>query len=458
VTRAEARGASPDAPAPRRDGRGFWRAFGDPSLDAVVEAALGANLQVRGAWARVAQARAIGGQARSALWPQINLQADVSRRRSVLVLPNFTDPAGAAIVRAVESDTFALSAPVSFEVDAFARTIAQGRAADRDELALRDDVDAVAVTIAASAAEAWLSVVHQRALRRLLAEQLETSDSYRELVELRFREGLGAALDVFNQRAQVEGVRAQLAATIAQEEVAERQLAALLGRADARGLVPPDRVALPAAPDLPPPGIPAELLDRRPDLRAARRRVEAADERVAAAFADRFPRLVLTASAGWSSNEIETLFDRFVYSLGGSLQFPLWDGDRRRLLVAQNRALVWERTEQLAQAWVTALHEVGGALVQERQQREQIAALRARASAARSALDEARQRFAAGLLPDYLNVLSALNAAQQSDQAVLAAERQLLSFQIQLSRALGGDLPVLPQPSERQPAPAEPEE
>ena len=430
-------------------GAGWWRAFGDESLDATIEAALASNFQVRAAWARVQQAEAIGDQARSALWPQITAQADVSRRRTTLVLPNFIDPGGPETVQALDTDTVALSLPVTYEVDLLGRSIAQGRSADRDEQALRDDVDAAAITISASAAEAWLTVIYQRALRRLLAEQLQTSESYRELVELRFREGLGAALDVFNQRAQVEGVRAQLAGSIAQEEVAERQLAVLVGRASAVGLVPPDRVTLPAAPPLPSLGVPAQLLGRRPDLRAARRRVEAADERVAAAFADRFPRILLSGSAGWSSNEIASLFDRFVYSVGASLQFPVWDGDRRRAAVAQNRAVVWERTELLAQSWVTALHEVGSALSQERQQRAQIEALRARAVAARAALEEARQRFAAGLLPDYLNVLAALNGAQQADQAILAADRQLLSYRIQLFRALGGDLPELSTPSPR---------
>ncbi|MBI2896146.1 MAG: TolC family protein [Deltaproteobacteria bacterium] len=434
--RAAEPGGAP--PAARRDA--WWRTFGEPALSAAVEAALGSNLQVRAAWARVAQAEALGTQARSGLWPQITAQADASRRRSILVLPSFTDPDGPETVRALESDTFSLSLPVSYEVDVFGRTIAQGRGADADEAALRDEVEAVAITVAASTVEAYLTAVYQRALRTLLDDQLQTSETYRELVELRFREGLGAALDAYNQRAQVEGVRAQLAQSVAQEAVALRQLALLVGQASPDGLVPDGATTLPEVGPLPDLGVPARLLERRPDVRAARRRVEAADERVAAAFADRFPRVLLSGSAGLSSNEIDTLFDRFVYTVGGSLQFPAWDGDRRRAAVSQNRAIVWERTEQLAQTWLTAIHEVQSALVQEQQQRRQLVALRDRVVSTRAALEEARQRYAAGLLPDYLNVLQALNAAQQAEQQVLAGSRQLLSYRTQLFRALGGDL------------------
>jgi NodT family efflux transporter outer membrane factor (OMF) lipoprotein len=437
---AEANGT----PTPDR----WWTAFGDPALTEAVEEAVVENFQVRAAWARVRQADTLGAQADSQRWPQLTAQIEAGRRRIVLVLPD--------AAREIENNTFSLSLPVSYEIDVLGRVDAQVQAAGYDFVAARDDVEALAMTVAANVVEAWISVIYQRALRRLLEQQLAASEVYRELLELRFAEGLGTALDVFQQRAQVEGLHAQIALTFAQESVAEQQLAVLLGRLPGAPIVPPDRVALPEVPASPGRGVPADLLVRRPDVRAARRRVEAADQRVAAAIADRFPRLTLTGSLGLSSPDLGTLFQSFVYSIVGSVLGPIFDGERREAIVQQHHAIVWERTEQLAQILVTAALEVESALVQERQQREHLAALEARVEASRNALAEARDRFAAGILPEYLNVLTALTALHQAEQSLLQARRQLLSFRVQLYRALGGSWTAdLQMPAPRRPMSAE---
>jgi NodT family efflux transporter outer membrane factor (OMF) lipoprotein len=414
----------------------WWQAFGDPALDAAVETALRENFQVRAAWARLRQVEALGAQASAQRWPQIGAQLDASRRRTVLVLPNFTGGSGNT-VREIENNNFAMSLPVSYEVDFWDRIGSQARAAVLDREAARADVEAQAMTVAATVVEAWLNVVHQRQLRRLLEEQVATSEAYLELQELRQREGLGTALDVFQQRAQVEGLRAQVAQTVAQERIAEQQIAVLMGKPPGAAVVPPDRTEV-----VPPPppalGVPAALLLRRPDVRAARLRVEAADHRVAAAVADRFPRLTLSATPGFASPDLGTLLQSFVYNLAASLVAPLVDGGRRAAVVDQQRAVVWERTEQLGHALVTAVQEVESALVQIHEQKRQIAALDARVEAARAALEEARERYASGLLDGYLQVLASLASVQQAEQAAVAARRQDLSYRVQLYRALGG--------------------
>ncbi|MDQ3031366.1 MAG: efflux transporter outer membrane subunit, partial [Myxococcota bacterium] len=416
----------------------WWVAFGDPQMTEAVEVAVVENFQLRAAWARVRQADTLGAQASSQWWPQISAQIEASRRQSVIVLPDFTGMGGAPTARQIENNGFSISLPVSYEIDLWDRIGSQSRAAGMDMMAARDDVDGLAITIASNVVEAWLNVVYQRQLRALLETQVATSAAYLELQELRFTEGLGSALDVFQQRAQVEGLRAQLAATRAQEEIAEQQIAVLLGRVPGASIVPPSRIEIPAPPPGPARGIPSELLIRRPDVRAARHRIEAADQRVAAAIADRFPRFNLSAAFGFSSPNIELLFESFVYSLVAGLIAPLFDGERREAVVQQNHAIVWERTEQLAQTLLTAVQEVEAALVQERYQQEQIEALELRVVAAGAALEEARQRYAAGILEGYLQVLTALSVVQQAEQALLQSRRQLLSYRIQLHRALGG--------------------
>ncbi len=416
----------------------WWTTFGDEALTAAIDGAVVENFQVRAAWARVRQADTLGHQADSGRWPTISAQLDYSRRRSVLVLPNFTDPSGPQTVRAIENDSFGISMPVAYELDVWDRVGSQVRAAAFDRAASRDDVEALAMTVTANVVEAWLNVVYQRQLRAVLEAQAETSGLYVELLDLRFREGLASALDVLSQRGQAEAIAAQIAAARAQEEIAAMQLAVLLGRAPGAEVVPAERVELPEPPATPSVGVPSDLLVRRPDIRAARRRIEAADERVAAAIADRLPHFNLSGSVGFSSPSLESLFTSFIYSLAAGILAPIFDGERREAVVQQQHAVVWERTEQLAQVMVTALQEVQISLAQERRQLEQIEALERSAATRREALEEARRRFAEGLVPDYVTVLTSLSVAQQAEQQLLAARRQLLSYRVQLHRALGG--------------------
>jgi outer membrane protein, multidrug efflux system len=436
----------------------WWAGFGDVELNAAVDAAVVDNFQVRAAWARVRQADQLGAQASAQWWPQVSLEVQASYRRAVLVLPNFATGEGTQ-ARVIENPNYSISLPVSYEIDIWDRIGSQARAAGLDMAAARDDVDGLAMTVAANVVEAWLNVIYQRQLRALLEAQLETSEAYVELVELRFREGLGTALDVFQQRAQADGLRAQLALTVAQEALAEQQIAVLMGRMPGGSVVPADRIAIALPPPAPAAGVPSQLLVRRPDVRAARNRIAAADQRVAAAVADRFPRFNLSGALGFASPELGNLFESFVFSLLGGLLAPIIDGERRESIVQQNHAVVWERTEQLAHTLVTAAQEVESALVQERQQAAQIASLESRAEAARQALDESRERYASGLLDGYLQVLTALASFQQSEQAVLQARRQLLSFRVQLHRALGGSWTAeLEMPEPHRPVPEEHDE
>jgi NodT family efflux transporter outer membrane factor (OMF) lipoprotein len=432
-----------------RAGRRWWEALGDAQLSEAVGTAVRENFQVRAAWARVRQADTLGMQAGAAWWPQVSAQLDVGYRRSVLVLG---EPLG---TRVIENPSYGISLPVSYEIDVWDRIGSQTRGAAADAVAARDEVEALAMTVAANVVEAWLNVVYQRELRATIEAQLATSADYLALVEARFAEGLGTAPDVFQQRAQLEGLRSQLATTIAQEGVAEAQLAVLLGRMPGGRNVPDDRRALPEPLALPPLGVPGDLLLRRPDVRAARQRVAAADQRVAAAVADRFPRFNLGGSVGFSTPDLATFFESFVFNLLGSIVAPLFDGERREAVVQQNHAIVWERTELLAQSMVVAAQEVESALVQEREQRAQLRVLEDRLESARAALESSRERYASGLLEGYLQVLTALATEQQARQALLQARRQLLSFRVQLHRALGGDWTAdLERPDPRRPVSA----
>ncbi|MGF1465782.1 MAG: efflux transporter outer membrane subunit [Sandaracinaceae bacterium] len=412
----------------------WWIAFEDPELTALIDRAMARNFDMRAAWARLDQAEAVAEGASADFWPQVSLSLDVSRRRQVAVF-------GALGTQEFEFNNFGLSVPVTYELDVWNRIGAQVAAAGLDVLASRDDVEALAITVAANVTERFLDVLFQRAARQLLTEQLDANQVQEELLVLRFGLGLGTTLDIYQQRQQVEAVEAQLATIDAQEAVARQQLAVLVGEmpgtfAERIGrLDEPSR--LPRFPALPATGIPSMLLARRPDVRAAQRRAAAADWRLGSAIAAQFPAFRFDGSFGLNSPTLEGFVSSFVFSVAAGILTPVLDGGRLAAEARRNRALVQERLQQFAQTLLTAILEVENALALERQQLVNITNLEDQLDNARAQLRESRRRYAEGL-SDYLPVITALVTVQSVEQSLLTARREALSQRVQLVRALGG--------------------
>jgi len=403
----------------------WWESFDDPALNQLQERALGDNFQLRAGWARLAQARALAEQAGAPRWPQVDLQFNAGRQRQVF---------GSAGVQ--EFSNYGLSVPVSFELDVWNKLGATAHAADLDARATRDDVESLAITISAEIAEAYFNLVEIRQRKALLESQLAHNETFAELTELRFQTGQASALDVYQQRSNVQGTRAQIALIDAEVTQVQNQLLALVGEPPGQEITAgPDE--LPVLSELPATGVPSSLLARRPDVRSAQRRVSAADYRVGAAIADRFPSLRLSGSIGFGAPDLTQLFADVVWSLIGSISASIIDGGRRAAEVDRNDAIVQERLEQFGQTVITALIEVDNSLAAERAQVANLAELEQQLETLDATLTEARNRYRSGLT-DYLNVLTALVAKQNAELGLLATKRRMVSTRIQLHRALGG--------------------
>ena len=195
--------------------------------------------------------------------------------------------------------------------------------------------------------------------------------------------------------------------------------------------------ALPDLPALPALGVPADLLSRRPDVRAAYRRARAADERVTAALAARLPTLRLSASAFLQSGGVAGLFDTLFWNIGAGLAAPLYQGGRLRAEADRAALARDERLALWADTLLVALSEVEEALILEQEQTRYLAELATQLETAERSLALAAQQYQRGVT-DYVRVLSAVSALHQLEQTRLAAERQRLSHRVQLYRALGG--------------------
>lgn len=411
------------APAPNK----WWTEFQDPQLDALVAETLRGNFQLRAAWARVEQAWTLVAQANSGKYPQLQLQAGAAHEKT-----RFSSGAFSVFN---ERSPFTLAA--GYEVDLWRRIADTADAGTLDALAMRDDVEAIAITLVAEVAEAWFDLIAVSAQVKLLREQLETNQVYLELIELRFQKGLASSLDIYQQRQQLVTTQSQVTVLEGTVALLEGRLAILIGKpVTAISVTPSD--ALPGLPGpVPGAGIPADLLERRPDVRAARRRVEAADYRVAAAVADRLPNLKLQASASPRSSAIADLFSSPLWSVIAAVTAPILDGGRRKAEVVRNKAVVQERLMQYGHVLLQAMVEVENALASEARQRAYIAELEQLVELAGATLEQAQARYQQGLI-DYLPVLSALQGKQRIEIQLLQAQRELLSFRIQLCRALGG--------------------
>lgn len=408
----------------------WWTQFGDAELDTLVNHALADNLDLRRALARINQAEALARAAGAAQLPSVTANAGVSGRRNVF---NLGGPIG---VISNEEALYSLGLSAAWEVDLFNRLGHTSDAADLDLAATREDKNALAMSLAARVTELYLQAVGERALIDLLLAQEASAKKVVELVELRFGQGLAAISDVYAQRQQLATLTAQRPLAEARLQVAKHQLATLIGRPPS-ALSLADVRALPPVPATPKAGVPAELLNRRPDVRAALLRVTAADHRVGAAIAAQYPSLNLSASTGFQAPDLLELFEYWVWNLAANLVAPLFDGGRRSAEVDRTRAVLEDLVLAYGQATLTAVTEVESALAQESRQRQHVERLEDQLELARLAYTETEVRYASGL-STYLEVLTAQRALQQSEQSMLQARRQLLSFRVQLHRALGG--------------------
>lgn len=406
----------------------WWEAFNDSNLTRLVERALRENPGLLQAWARLDQSRALADRAAAGFWPELNLDGQASRSRSSL------DVAGQEIVS--RSNRFSLTGAASYEVDLWGRVAAGARAADLDAEAARADAETAATTLAAEVADVWFQAVEQRARLGLARDQLQTNKTLLELIQTRFGYGLSSALDVYQQKQLVSASQAEIPPIRSNLQVLRHRLAVLLGRPPGESVVEVGS-RLPEPPPLPDTGVPADLVRRRPDIRASGLRLAAADNRVAQAVADRFPALRLSASGGYRAGQLADLFSTSVWDLLAGVSAPMVDGGRRRAEVRRVEAVVRERTADYLETALTAFREVEDALVRESFQREFITRLEEQIANARQELEQARLQYENGIR-DYLNVLTALRNVQSLERQWVGARRLLLTRRIELYRALGG--------------------
>lgn len=402
----------------------WWEAFKSSELNRMVTRSLGSNFTMREIRARLEQAKAQAVEKRSLLSPMVTLGAGASHKRKK------------ENGRESTMDTISLGPGASYEVDLWNRIKSQARSGELIVSASRFDLETAGMTLAAEIANTWVDQIAAIKTLDLVKQQLATNTQLAKLLVLRFENALSTSLDVLQQQEILAGVRAQIPPLERQLKQLSNRLNLLQGEAPSNEYHG-DKIAFPLLDPLPAPGIPADLLSKRPDIRAAELRLMAGKWDRRAEHAARLPAINLTGSMGLDGSGLDGLFDSWALSLGAAVVGTLYDGGKKAAAEDRAAAVVTERFAFYEKTVFTALAEVEDALADEIHQREWLDALDQELDAARLALGEATRRYQKGLIT-FLPVVAEQLNVQRLERGLIVQQAGLVKARIGLHRALGG--------------------
>lgn len=421
--------AKPSGAWPAAD---WWRRFGDPQLNALIAEALADNPSVASARARIEQARAAAANFSAALAPQANADARVVRQR---FSGNGVFPPPIAGAWYTQTD---LSASFSYEFDLWGRNRAAYEAALGQARAAEVDASAVRMLLAASVARSYVQLAHSFEQLDLARKTLAQRQAIFDLVRHRLKAGLDSKVELKHAEGSIPAARERIAQLKEEIALGRNLLAALLGKGPDRGLaikrpqLRPQSVVLPSA-------LPADLLGRRPDVVAQRWRVEAARRNIAAAKAQFYPNVNLSALVGLESVSFAQLLHAGSENpaFGPAVRLPLFDGGRLRANLAAKDADYDLAVDQYNKTLIDALHQVVDQLASLKSLAAQCAENERGLAAARAAYGLASERYRAGVA-SYLQVLTAETPLLQQENLRANLRARQLELSINLIRALGG--------------------
>lgn len=408
----------------------WWNSYDDPVLDDLESRAETASPTLAAALARYDQARAAVRGSQADLYPQVDVDAGASRNRLSAGRPLSTGSAP-------KYNEYSLGGSIAYELDLWGRirnTVAANRA---EAQASEADLASARLSLQAAVADAYFRLRGLDAQAQLLDRSVTAFARARDLIDTRHRGGIVSGIDVNRARTVLGNAQAQVAAVANDRATTEHELAALTGALASDFSVAPDIRPL-EPPDLPI-GTPSELLQRRPDIAAAERRIFAANAQIGVARAAYFPSLTLGASGGWQATGGDLFSSPSTFwSLGPlSTILTLFDGGRRKADVKISRARYEEIAADYRDTVLTAFREVEDAIAARRHLSAQGQAQAQAAQAAQRTSDIAMSRYRDGA-SDYLDVVTAQTDALEAQRAYLLVQTQRLQASVAIVRAMGG--------------------
>jgi NodT family efflux transporter outer membrane factor (OMF) lipoprotein len=407
----------------------WWEVFQDEQLNALEARIEVSSETLKAQQARFAQARAAIAINRADRYPQVTTSPSITQTESSANRAN-------AIARQRISE-YVLPVDVSYEADVWGRIRYAVDASRASAQASAADLESVRLSLHAELAFDYFQLRGVEADTQILDAAVTAFQRALELTRARFKGGIASQADVAFAETQLEGTRAEAKDLMVQRAALEHAIAALVG-------APASSFSLIVAPLTGPPpeipaGLPGDLLERRPDIAAAERRVASANAQLGVARAAFFPRLLLTASAGFESASLTSWLAGLstFWSVGPAAVATIFDGGRRQAVSAQAQAAYEEMVADYQGSVLTALQEVEDNLAALRVLREEAEIQQGAVAAADRSVTLANNRYRGGVA-SYLEVTAAQNAALSSRRTAADILARRLSASVLLIKALGG--------------------
>ncbi|MBI3281255.1 MAG: efflux transporter outer membrane subunit [Acidobacteria bacterium] len=419
----------------------WWKAFGDPFLDELIGRASHANLDLRKAGARLAEAYALRGGAKSALLPSIDSTASAVQLRGGLNQGVIRAPGerGGSFVTPFESALVSAGFNMRWEADVFGGLRKSFKAAGAEAQAVSEALRDLQVLVRSEVARNYIELRAAEEQMAIVNADVASEKDLLDLIRARADAGLASRLDVERQAAQLSAVRAELPELDAQRLRAAHRIAVLLGEypaalVDRLASASERRLAVPPVPA----AVPSELLRRRPDIRRAEAQIAAAYARAGAARADLYPKFVITGLSGRQSTNFSglTVGAGNFFSFGPGISLPIFNFGKIRSNIAAQDARLEQATRSYEQDVLAAFEETENAFVARDRAEQRRRELETGLDAARQSVALARDLYVSGL-GDFLAVLDAQRRQFQIERELASSRAAVLLGAVRLYKALG---------------------
>jgi len=421
----------------------WWKSFRDAELESLIQRAVEANYDLQMATARVEEARAATGLARSSYFPQVGAGVAVNRVRQIGVglLP---DRRGQLFN--YETNAYNVNSNLSWEIDLFGRIRRSVEAAQGDLAATEQDRRNVLISVLGDVARYYSDLRGAQLRLEIAQKNIATAEDTLALTKARAAGGQATERDVAQAQGELESVRAQAPALTTDIQLAIHRLGVLTGKQPGeledelskQASVPPDPPDVPA-------GIPSDLLERRPDIRSAEAEMAAATARVGVAKADYFPRFTLLGTAGRQATQLHDLSVGFgnYFGVGPSVSLPIFTGGKIRSNVEIQNARVRETAAAYQSTILRAFEETENALVAYANEQDRRDRLTETVHANELSFELANVQYKGGLT-DFLTVLDAQRQMYASQDQLAQSQTSVTTDLVGLYRALGGGWSISP--------------
>jgi NodT family efflux transporter outer membrane factor (OMF) lipoprotein len=418
-------------PADRLPRDSWWTLYGSPELDTLQTQLIAGNPTLAAAFANYAQARALSDQARAGLFPTLGLNAGVQRARESVNAPLISS----AVPRYF--DTNVVGGSVSYELDLWGQIRNEVKAGEANAAAAAADLENARLSLIAQLANDYIQLRSLDRSSKILDDTVVAYSRAFVLTEQRHGAGIAPGLDVSQAQTQLDAARSQAAQTLAQRALMEHAIAALLGVSASTFSI--ERAIVDIKQPQIPTGIPATLLQRRPDIAGAQRRMMAANANIGVARAAYYPSITLGGSGGFESTSFSNWLSApsSFWAIGPNALLSVFDGGLRKAQVAQARAEFDASAANYRGTVVSAFQQVEDSLATLNYDSQAAQQEKAAVDAAQRTLDFSLALYVQGAA-DYLTVVTSQTALLQTQLQALNLDTLQLQASVNLILALGG--------------------